>query len=132
MSSNPMHCYACVDPAGVLVVVLPQPTLSLNQLLNQHHHKRTADKRTWEKLLLVASGPVRKPREIRMRLDIERHGSRELDPDNLRGGMKPLIDAIRRHGLIFDDNPKWLDLHTCHVQAKRLDAHTVIRISEIL
>lgn len=35
---------------------------------------------------------------------------RRLDTDNLWGGCKPLIDAMRDDGLIKNDSPKWLDL----------------------
>ena len=49
-------------------------------------------------------------KRCRMALTITRHGPRFLDRDNMIGGCKSLIDAIRKVGLIVDDSPKWLDV----------------------
>lgn len=38
-------------------------------------------------------------------------GQRALDDDNLKGGTKPLVDAIVREGLLGDDTRAWLELH---------------------
>lgn len=34
---------------------------------------------------------------------------REMDRANMIGGMKPVLDAMVRAGLLVDDSPKWLD-----------------------
>lgn len=41
---------------------------------------------------------------------ITRYGSKLLDPDNLCGGVKPLLDAIRYERLIPDDSPDQIEL----------------------
>jgi len=41
---------------------------------------------------------------------------RELDEDNLKGGTKSLVDAIKREGLLVDDTRAWLELH--HAQER--------------
>lgn len=38
-------------------------------------------------------------------------GQRAIDVDNLSGGMKSLVDAIVREGIVRNDNPTWLELH---------------------
>jgi hypothetical protein len=52
------------------------------------------------------------PEKMRVQITVHSHGARvrRLDPDNLWGGCKPLIDAMRDVGLIKNDSPKWLDL----------------------
>jgi Holliday junction resolvase RusA-like endonuclease len=34
-------------------------------------------------------------------------GCRPYDLENLVGGLKPLIDVLKRNGVIIDDAPKW-------------------------
>lgn len=36
--------------------------------------------------------------------------TRRVDPDNLAGGLKPVLDAMRDVGLIKNDSPRWLDM----------------------
>lgn len=122
--------YALVDPSGVTVIVLPKPTRTLNVLLNQHRWARTADKREWDKLLAEVVAK-REPKQQRMWIEIDRYASRVADNDNLAGGAKPLMDAIRRHGLIYDDSPQWIEAHYAQHKSTRLEAHTVVRLKEI-
>lgn len=35
------------------------------------------------------------------------------DQDNLIAGMKPVIDALKAMGFIYDDGPKWADIVYC-------------------
>jgi hypothetical protein len=37
-------------------------------------------------------------------------GQRRYDPDNLRGGAKPILDALVAHGWLKGDSPAHLDL----------------------
>ena len=57
---------------------------------------------------------------IKMRVQINIHSkgarARRLDSDNLWGGCKPLIDAMRDVRLIHNDSPKWLDLGVCEIR----------------
>lgn len=36
--------------------------------------------------------------------------TRKLDIDNLIGGCKGLVDALKKHDLIVDDSPKWIEV----------------------
>lgn len=74
------------------------------------------------------AGPC--PRSPRIRLLITRYGSRLLDADNLAGGCKPLIDAVRRSGLISDDDPKSVELVFAQYQCKRGDERTEVEVYE--
>jgi hypothetical protein len=40
------------------------------------------------------------------------------DPDNLVGSVKPLVDAIKKAGLIYDDSPEWITLKVKQTQGK--------------
>ncbi len=53
----------------------------------------------------------------RARLSITRESPQQLDPDNLVGGLKPVIDALRRLRLIADDDPASLQLAVRQVRA---------------
>jgi len=104
---------------------------SLNQLLRQHWSVRRKQKRCWAVLLLVAmnehgfSPKGKFAPKMRLKLTITR--KRRLDRDNLVGGCKPLIDAIKDAGIIRDDSPGWLDLE---VEQQIGSPMTVIEISE--
>lgn len=67
----------------------------------------------------------------KVKLTIFRYGSRLLDNDNLIGGCKPLIDALKEKGLIRDDSPGWIDLHILQTKVKRGEEETIVTIEEI-
>lgn len=60
---------------------------------------------------------------------ITSHRKRLLDPDNLVGGMKPLIDAIVKFGMLIDDNPDMCDLRVGQEKSKH--PKTVIELRDI-
>lgn len=70
---------------------------------------------------LAGSAPGKKERPFRARLRITRFGCRLLDPDNLQGGVKPLVDCIKESGLIWDDSPDWLELDVRQQKVARKD-----------
>lgn len=70
---------------------------------------------------LASSISRKKERPFRARLRITRFGHRLLDPDNLQGGVKPLVDCIKEVGLIWDDSPDWLELDVRQQQVARKD-----------
>lgn len=112
-------------------IVLPIATPSLNKLLGMHPMARH---RLGKKLAIVVALCGRgTPKATGKRyLTIERHGKRELDKDNAYGGCKPLIDAIKRCGLIIDDNPANVELEVVQVKlAKGEKPHTVITLADV-
>ena len=54
--------------------------------------------------------PVKKP--CRRQVQIISYRKRTFDKDNHYGGLKPLLDALKDIGLIWDDHEKWIDLET--------------------
>jgi Holliday junction resolvase RusA-like endonuclease len=51
----------------------------------------------------------------------------EIDRDNL--GVKPLVDALVREGVIHDDAPAWLELHVMQERGERNE--TTVEVEEL-
>lgn len=92
---------------------------SANELLRMHWavKKRMRQRLAWQIAAAIGIGkwPVEKARK-RLMIEIWRAPkpgkklTRRLDPDNLVGGCKILIDALRDMGLLYQDSPRWLEL----------------------
>lgn len=107
-----------------LVLLLEGATPSLNELANKR--TRWAYRRNrarWLKRLSdawftarAAAGrgpePWLRPPKGTVRVTVERLTAREnpLDYDNLIGGLKPLLDGMRKLQFIDDDNPRAIEL----------------------
>lgn len=124
-----------------------------NKTNGQHYFAATRDKNAMHRAVAAASVGQRPPEPFqRARVDIERHGVREPDPDNLVGGAKRLIDCLttprllnvrkagarqrvknkRGLGFVIDDGPDHIELHVTHVPARLCAQKTVVTITEIL
>ena len=61
---------------------------------------------------------------------LQRYGSRVLDLDNYYGGVKPLLDAMKKVGLIKDDREEWLTLeYLPQVKCKRGEEKIIIEVT---
>lgn len=98
---------------------IPEASPSLNAFANSlRPYAYQKIRNDWQKYLISAWWEAREhtpalasltpPR--RARLTVTRSSPRALDPDNLVGGLKPVIDALRRMNLIHDDDPESLTL----------------------
>ena len=56
--------------------------------------------------------------KARITVFITRISSRSLDPDNLTGGVKPLVDQLRYSGLIQDDTQEDINLKVSQEKAQ--------------
>jgi Holliday junction resolvase RusA-like endonuclease len=65
----------------------------------------------------------------RVKVCICRKGTRLLDLDNLAGGTKALLDALRYEGVIQDDDPGSIDFEVRQEKVKRADIGTEITIT---
>ncbi len=65
----------------------------------------------------------------RIKVCICRKGTRLLDIDNLAGGTKALLDALRYEGAIQDDDPGSIDFEVRQEKVKRADIGTEITIT---
>jgi hypothetical protein len=66
-----------------------------------------------------------------MRVVIQLIKPRLYDHDNFVGGCKPIIDSLRKLGLIHNDSPHWLDLQVEQIQRSRMRPVTRIEISPV-
>lgn len=64
----------------------------------------------------------------RIKVTITRRGPKLLDVDNLAGGCKPLIDALRYEGVIPNDDPGTIELAFRQFKTKREDQGTEVLI----
>lgn len=109
---------------------------SLNRLLRSHWSFKQQQLTAWHTILYVAldATKIQEKKALmakaqlatRMRLDIEVHHSRLFDHDNLVGSVKPLVDAVKHLGLIYDDRPAFLELKVTQKKSTRKNQHTVI------
>ena len=92
---------------------------SANELLRMHWAKRSRLRKLLVKEIEVACW------EVRVEVPVEREKvkksvtitifrkGRRFDKDNAYGAAKPVVDALRSLGLIYNDSERWLDLGVC-------------------
>ena len=95
---------------------IPRLTPSNNQLLRMHYMTRHNLNITWRWAVVAAileedlAPPPDAKKEERRVVIIISYRPRRLDPDNYTGGLKPLLDALKKRNLIYDDHEKYIDL----------------------
>lgn len=144
----------------VLELVVPRRLESPNRLRGFHWRRRHQDTKQWEYLVLAAaqrrealkpwslisfelrkderglfqSHEVRRQERRRVVVEVEVKSRAHLiqDDDNLRFSVKPVNDALKRLGLIYDDSRDWLD-QPMPVQRLAADKQpkTIIRIERL-
>ena len=99
----------------MIEIKILEPVPSLNITKKEHWSKGMKRRKTCENQIALAllekytykerqKALERVPRAVK----IHSQRARLLDKDNMWGGGKNLLDAIRRVGLIIDDDDKWL------------------------
>src|SRR3990167_4253756 len=93
---------------------------SPNELRRRYRHwaayKRLRE--DWEqRLFLAVPGRQRRAwlrmvveKRPRVRVEVTVFRKRPLDPDNLTGSLKPVLDGMKNLGLIVDDSKEWIEL----------------------
>lgn len=120
-----------------LEIPVRTPTLNDWQRMHWSRRQRLARAIAAEVWVAMTRAGIRRPDQPlkRCRIEIDRESTQEPDEDGLKGGMKPLLDALqwpsRRHpygvGLIADDSPRCvIGLEANHVPGK--GSRTRIRI----
>jgi hypothetical protein len=101
---------------------IPRITQSLNKHLRLHWRERHKLKDTWGWEVKVATFdhdiPPAKTLEFR-RVKIASYRNSFLDPDNLYGGVKILVDRLVEQGLLYDDRQSCLDLTVTQEHVKK-------------
>jgi hypothetical protein len=114
-------------------LVLPAASPSLNKYAYSHWRTRQRDKAKWQLWLMAAiheAGAT--PATGKRRLTIERHGVKRLDPDNMIGGAKGIIDSLRSLKMLLDDHDDALELVACNVKLSKGERpHTVLILADV-
>jgi Holliday junction resolvase RusA-like endonuclease len=101
-----------------LKFTIPVEVPSLNKLLRMHWAKRGRLRMDIVHEIWAASGcalpHVREKRVKEVRITSYR--KKLLDADNLTGGAKIHVDALKSLGMIYDDSPAWIELHVEQVK----------------
>ena len=90
---------------------IPEATPSLNEWERMHWAKRRREKLRWQMFIGAEARKVKLPKATGKRnVLIIRIGARTLDKDNLYGGFKPVLDALKDSGYLVDDRPEFCEL----------------------
>lgn len=117
----------------MIKLTIPRLPKSPNSLRARHWSVKHKDKKIWDMFIavLVPSEAkllegYRDRRMVQVRLF---YAGRPLDPDNLHGSIKPILDALKNNWLIYDDAEEWL-VYTVSQQkvATRKEERTEIAI----
>lgn len=100
--------------------------LALNEMLrigwrHRHRHNQLWNQEVFYALQQAGYMQPRTPYP-RARVTIDRGGRREMDPDNLVGTIKPVVDALRYAHVLVDDSSKHIELvvtQSIHYQQPR-------------
>jgi len=117
---------------AVIRMVIPMASPSLNQTQRMHWAELRKLAKTWQVHIFVRAFEVRaEPASSKRRVVIERRGKRQLDKDNAYGGCKIIVDALKKEGLIVDDDSQNLDLEVTQAKLSKGDKPcTVITITD--
>jgi len=106
---------------------LPFATPSNNVVMRMHHRTRTKQHQDYA---LEIQGLVGYQNTFKIcSVTVTRYASRQLDWDNMAGGLKFLLDAMVKNEIIEDDNPSCVvSLYLKQVKCKRKDEKTVVEV----
>jgi len=99
----------------MITIRISEPIPSLNKTLSEHWSQKTKRRNRFQEQVTLSllehykkaerdETKVKKPKSVH----IHSQRMRTLDHDNLVGGSKSLIDALKRLDLIVDDTPEWI------------------------
>lgn len=117
-----------------LVLEIPRVPMSLNEMLsNGWRHRHRATKVWRQEIALAVYQHADRPKEPfqKARVVIERRSRGRMDPDNLAGSMKPVIDALRHARVLVDDSPEHIELTVTQRQSFRDPPRTLIEIQPL-
>lgn len=104
---------------------IPRLTPSNNVLLRMHYMKRHQLSKTWLQEVTIAAVesklgtlPPFVRKEERRTVIVISYRRRRLDPDNYAAGLQPLLNALKKRGLIWDDHEKYIELR-CFQRTER-------------
>ena len=108
---------------------------SRNKFEGWHWRKKNRHSKVWESHIWAAcNGKV--PKAIGpMEVKIKSFRERLLDEDNLSGGCKGILDAMKRLGIIVNDDPKSVKVSYGQEIIRKRDKikpHTLIEFEDVM
>jgi Holliday junction resolvase RusA-like endonuclease len=95
---------------------IAEPVPSLNVTNKEHWSKKMVRRKKYENQIILQllqhykyKDRLAAQKRVKRSVTIHSQRARLLDVDNLYGGGKSLLDAIRKCKLIVDDDDKWLE-----------------------
>ena len=110
---------------------LEKTILSRNKFTGRKWYKERSYSKDWEWELRAACGSKGLPKADgeKKKIIITSVRVRLLDHDNLVGGCKGLVDAMKRLEMIVDDSPDWVDIeYDQKVRSYSAHCQTVVEI----
>lgn len=107
---------------------------SPNYFRGKHWRHRHRDSKMWNQEIYYAVHQARVHHDApyeKVKVVIERRSRGELDPDNLYGSVKPVIDALRYAHVLVDDSPAHLELEVTQSYSHKLPPRTLIKIQPL-
>ena len=104
----------------------PNRTLRMHWAVRRKLFKNIYDQVFWQvkQAKWKGKGPIK--------ISIERRSAVRMDPDNLIGSLKPVIDGLVRAGVIPDDGEDDISFGTIkQVKSKRKDAELMIMVRHV-
>lgn len=116
----------------VIEIQVPEVAPSLNRLMRMHWSARRRVLKKWEWIVYAEvyriGGPVALKYHGKVRVQIMRRSNHRLDPDNLHGAAKLVLDALKTAKVIEDDSPAHIEL-ICEQESGK--PQTTIKVSPI-
>src|SRR5271170_3164699 len=118
----------------VITLDIPRVPASLNETMRSHWRHRLREGKLWQRevwFALLQAGHSHLVPYARAKVTINRRSRGQLDPDNLVGSMKPVIDALRYAHVLLDDTPDHLELVVTQTRQHDLSPRTLIQIQPL-
>jgi len=118
----------------MITLEIPRVPASPNNFIGKHWRFRHRNSQVWQQevnVALLEAGYTKRVPFQKARITIDRRGRRELDPDNLYGCVKPVLDALRYAHVLVDDSPAHLELEVTQSYHHKLPPRTLIKIQPI-
>jgi len=110
-----------------ITITLPLKIESLNKVgPYSHWWVYSRYKKKWVDAVGFSLPRIEVPEQVRRIIRVTSVRKRYLDSDNLIGGCKPILDALKKRGYIVDDSPQWVSVK--YVQKTVGEESTIIEI----
>lgn len=112
-----------------MIIKILRISESRNQLDKLHWGVRNKKAKVWRLEVMVIKNNNRWPDcTTKQKVIITSYRKRKLDKDNLSGGLKSCVDALKKNKLIVDDSPEWVEVvYRQEIDSKNLRTEIEIR-----